>query len=580
MRALLVLSVLALAAVALAEKRIQAHSCVLDNSCGIHDFAKQGKAQADKIVTVTLWTSQNNFAASCSSLLLEVSDPDSPKYGQHLSFEQIKALVYDRAALKAIHSFLDKHGIPQQSRDVAPNGEFVEVKAPVAQLEKMFSAEFHEFHSVKRNARIVRSHGYSIPTELVDFVTTIDGISSFPMYRKHAEIVSSPKRQSGPQPGGMYPGLIEKTYRLPNETDPTQKADMGVFEALGQSYDDSDLAAFQKEYGIPRQKVKKIIGPNNPGSCAGNPDNCVEATLDVEYIIAMAQGGPLTYWSIADENGDIFLEFAKAVAKTTTPPQVFSISYGGPEHLQNQADMTQFSTEVCKLGVRGLTIFVASGDDGVAGYEARDDPSQCGFRPEYPAAVPYVTTVGATMGPALVPARAEVVCQSNTNPGSIITSGGGFSEHFTQPSWQTNAVATYLSTGPNLPPKNQFNAKGRAYPDVASLGNAYNIIVGGQWFQVSGTSAASPVFCGMVTLINGIRETQGKQPVGFLNPILYKIDKSVYNDVVSGINNCCAKDSEKPVCCKYGFTAAKGWDPATGYGSIDYPLFANALSNL
>lgn len=74
------------------------------------------------------------------------------------------------------------------------------------------------------------------------------------------------------------------------------------------------------------------------------------------------------------------------MAKDKNPPQVYSISYGGPEHLQNQGDMTQFSNELCKLGLRGLTLFVASGDDGVAGYEARSDPSQCGFKPEYPGA--------------------------------------------------------------------------------------------------------------------------------------------------------------------------------------------------
>jgi len=400
------------------------------------------------------------------------------------------------------------------------------------------------------------------------------------MYYRHSKIEAYTMKKSvaGPGQGGMYPALIVKTYRLPNETDATPKANMGVFEALGQSYSDADLATFQKQYGLPREKIAKVVGPNDPASCASDPNNCVEATLDVEYIMAMAQGAPLTFWSIADEQGDIFLEWIKAVSKASSVPQVFSISYGGPEHLQNQPDMTQFSTEVCKAGLRGMTVFVASGDDGVAGYEARDDPSQCGFKPEYPASVPYVTTVGATMGPALVPARAEIVCQSNT--GSIITSGGGFSTHFTQPAWQSSAVSTYLSTGPNMPPKNQFASGGRAYPDVASLGNAYNVVVGNNWFQVSGTSAASPVFCGMVTLINGLREKAGKQPIGFLNPILYKIDKSTYNDIVSGINNCAAKSSASPTCCKYGFTASKGWDAATGWGSLDYPLFAQALNNL
>lgn len=443
----------------------------------------------------------------------------------------------------------------------------------------MFAAEMHEFKSESKAKSLHRSMHYTIPAELAEEVTIVSGINNFPNFRKHTSIAQYPsvKRESSQSSKGMYPQLIWKTYRLPNETDATEKADMGVFEALGQSYSEDDLAVFQQKYNLPRQKIAKIIGPNDPSSCASDPNNCVEAQLDVEYIMSMAWGAPMTYWSIADENGDIFLEWIKAVSKTTDPAQVFSISYGGPEHLQNQADMQQFSTESCKMGLRGMTIFVASGDDGVAGYEARQDPSQCGFKPEYPAAVPYITSVGATMGPALNPPRSEMVCMSNA--GSIITSGGGFSTVFSQPSWQSSAVQTYLQTGPKLPPTKLFNTKGRGYPDVASLGNAYNIYVGGQWFEVSGTSAASPVFCGMVALVNGYREAAGKNPLGFINPILYKIDKSAYNDVTDGLNNCCAGDSS-PVCCKYGFSASKGWDPATGWGSLDFPLFSEALQNL
>lgn len=100
--------------------------------------------------------------------------------------------------------------------------------------------------------------------------------------------------------------------------------------------------------------------------------------------------------------------------------------------------MLKFNTEMCKMGLRGLTVFVSSGDDGVAGFEARGSPSKCGFVPQYPGAIlllyhlvsdyslansPYLTTVGATMGPEN--GGPEVVCQSDK--GSIITSGGGFS---------------------------------------------------------------------------------------------------------------------------------------------------------
>ncbi len=40
---------------------------------------------------------------------------------------------------------------------------------------------------------------------------------------------------------------------------------------------------------------------------------------------------------------------------------------------------------------------VSSGDDGVAGYEARNNAANCAYSPIFPATSPYVTTVGGTM---------------------------------------------------------------------------------------------------------------------------------------------------------------------------------------
>lgn len=78
---------------------------------------------------------------------------DSPKYGQHLSFDKLNELVYDRKALHAIHKFLNKHGVPKEDREEAPNGDFIRVKADIATIEKMFQAEFHIFRSDEHNVR-------------------------------------------------------------------------------------------------------------------------------------------------------------------------------------------------------------------------------------------------------------------------------------------------------------------------------------------------------------------------------------------------------------------------------------------
>jgi len=237
--------------------------------------------------------------------------------------------------------------------------------------------------------------------------------------------------------------------------------------------------------------------------------------------------------------------------------------------------MQAFNTELCILGTRGVTVSVSSGDDGVANFEARSDPSQCGFNPSFPATSPYVISVGATQGPES--GKPEVACSSST--GGIITTGGGFSVTFDTPAYQKTVVTNYLTNGPNLPPAAQFNGKGRGYPDIALLGFNYEVTIAGSQYAVSGTSASSPVWAGMLSLINARRIAAGKPALGFVNPSLYKLASSVkgiFNYVTVGTNNCCAAQSN-PVCCQYGFTAATGWDPLTGLGSVNFESLAAAL---
>ena len=48
-------------------------------------------------------------------------------------------------------------------------------------------------------------------------------------------------------------------------------------------------------------------------------------------------------------------------------------------------------------------------------------------------------------------------------------------------------------------------------------------MVGGSVESVGGTSASSPTFAAIVTLLNDFRISNGKPPLGFLNPLLYSV---------------------------------------------------------
>jgi len=259
------------------------------------------------------------------------------------------------------------------------------------------------------------------------------------------------------------------------------------------------------------------------------------------------------------------------------PPNVVSISYAQDEGTITAASASRQCQEYAKLGLMGTSILYSSGDNGVAGFgnicqtpDHVDSNSTTGaFNPEFPASCPFVTAVGATqVNPGSTVNDPEGACEQ------VIFSGGGFSNIFQMPSYQKNAVNSYikqhLTPSPFAP--GQFNNSGnaRAFPDVAANGANYVIAIDGSFNLVFGTSAAAPVVASMITLLNDARIAIGKGPLGFLNPILYNpLFAVAFNDITTGGNQGCGTP---------GFTAAKGWDPVTGNGTPNFErLLAIAL---
>jgi tripeptidyl-peptidase I len=72
-------------------------------------------------------------------------------------------------------------------------------------------------------------------------------------------------------------------------------------------------------------------------------------------------------------------------------------------------------------------------------------------------------------------------------------------------------------------------------------------------YLLSGTSASSPVFAGMVALVNAqrLKANLATQGLGWLNPSIYANNGAfVLNDITSGNNKCTASAK---ACCSIGF---------------------------
>ena len=114
---------------------------------------------------------------------------------------------------------------------------------------------------------------------------------------------------------------------------------------------------------------------------------------------------------------------------------------------------------------------------------------------------------------------------SSTQTGSRISSGGGFSNVFPQPSYQSNPVSNYVRTTLNNVPSNYYKSTGRAYPDIAMLAHNYLTVIGGSISPVDGTSAAAPVAASVIALLNDYQFSTNQPALGFLNPWLYSISQ-------------------------------------------------------
>lgn len=406
------------------------------------------------------------------------------------------------------------------------------------------------------------------------------------------------------------PITLKRSYSIPDGArGRAHNNSMSVVEFLGQYYSPSDMQGFLDGLGV-NSMIDNItlLGPNDPSNPGG------EAMLDIEYIMGLAPNIKTVFWSVGtygpypDGNGapqEDFLNWVYAVSNSSDIPYVHSVSYSDAENSLPRNYTDRLNDEFMKLGMRGVTVLIASGDDGTGGYLTRNDVKQCEpFVPQFPSCSPWVTSVGGTQllrtGTPMAmqyphdwlgPLR-EVMCDSRTS--GVITSGGGFSNYYAAPTYQVRAVQQYLNRSSILPPSNLFRADGRAYPDISASSHNYLVMLNGGWSAIFGTSASTPTVAAIVALLNDLRLFLGQSPVGFINPAMYMLHSEApgtFNDVVVGDNRCSTNYFD---CCTHGFKASPGWDPVTGVGTPNFlelvrwteaitprpspPIYDNAIS--
>ncbi len=346
---------------------------------------------------------------------------------------------------------------------------------------------------------------------------------------------------------------------------------IAVFDAYSAAESQDQLAAdylcFSEANGLPTTNLTflyPVPTTTNLNASGTNYGWHVEDALDAEWAHAAAPGA--TVETVFSPNAGEGLYFAIDWVVAHRAANVLSMSWGEPETgIYDPSTMPcssacNASTDgsfdilgpVLELAAaEGISSFAASGDCGSA-----DGTS--GVSVNYPASDPYVTGVGATA--LSTEANGSYVSEvawsgnSSAQTGGCSNgggSGGGYSV-LAHPWWQVGpgTVAT----------------KGRGVPDVAIVGDPatpVDIVVGGGWGGVGGTSVGTPIWAG----IGATADQEAGGALGLLNPALYRILDSAgytsnFHEITEGTN---------------GYTASAGWNPVTGIGT---PIVGNLLPNL
>lgn len=500
---------------------------------------------------------------------LAVSDPEHEDYGKHLTKAEVDALTAPtKETVDAVEQWLSAHGINAGK----VKGGYLTVTVSVDEAKKLLDADYSVYHEPTTGRQVIRTTKYSLPRSVHDAVAMVQpttmfsdlGITSRNMVKpstkyRPAKIIR--RAGSSCDNDGTTTDCLRENYNINGYTPSGGKTQLGVTGFLEEVPDSGDLSTFLKKYDpkIPSNTTMKIVpikdGPTTAGG-EGEANLDSQITVPVTYPIEnvfYSTGGRPPFNPIGgdDENtNEPYLDWLQYTIGLDNPAQTYSISYGDDE----RTVPTDYADAVCsqfmKLGARGVSVLTAAGDAGVGGKEVcKDGSSEINkFLPEFPSACPWVTSVGGT-------------ADYGENEQAEHDGGGGFSNHFATPDYQTEVVQAYVkSLGDKF--KGAFNTSGRAYPDISAAYSGYPIFFHGAEQNTGGTSASTPTVASVIALLNDYLVSSGKKPLGFLNPFLYKKGQAGLRDIAKGHNNACGSVA--------AFPAGEGWDPATGLGVPDF----------
>ncbi len=501
------------------------------------------------------------------NLLSNLYDPRSSMYHHFLTPQQFNAEFGPTAdQQQQVISYLRSQGF--SVTHVSSNGMLIDASATVAQAESAFQVSINNY-KVGANSFFANASAPTIPGTLSSLILSIGGLDNSTHWKpilqsdlSQQQLVLSPGKphtshKAHATPSGYGPSDLLGAYdgnALHQANILGDNQTVAVFELDG--YQSSDITQYLQNYNLGTPNISNVLVDSYDGSAG---QGAIEVELDIEVVAAMAPHANQVVYEGPNTTQGVNDTYNKIV--TDNRAQVMTVSWGECETASGASELQTLDGIFQQGAAQGISMFAAAGDSGA--YDCGDGTLSV----DSPASDPYITGVGGTtlqINNGTYGSETVWGNSSNSEGG-----GGGISNTFKQPSWQT---------GPGV--QNQYSNGNREVPDVSAdadpaTGYAVYCTVSAAgcsssgWIVVGGTSAAAPLWAGSTALIDQYLQQQGKSREGYANPALYGLENAQesytpFHDVTSGTN--------------LYYPATAGYDEASGWGSPDIYNIARDLA--
>ena len=575
---------------------------------------------AMRLPYITMSTKRTaNQEADLKRFLKEQQDPSSPNYRKGLTPEQYA----DRFGLSqrdigAITKWLLSQGFAIVQ--VARGRDWIAFAGTADLVNKVFHTEIHTYQ-VDEEMHYANASDPSIPIALAGVVVGLRGLNDFRMKPLGLG--------KGAASGMFFPDITPQPFYTAGSGTYLGPDDLAAIYDIAPLYAAgidgsgmklvivgqtdivmSDIANFRAGFNLPANNPIIMLFGTDPGITG----DIIEADLDLEWSGAVARKASLIYAN----STNVMTSAQNAIDQALGP--VISMSYGLCESALPISDIASFEQLFQKANAENITFVAATGDSGAAACDSDKESSAIdGLAVSYPASSPEVTGVGGNTfsgdvnnrsqywnssnnanGESAISYIPETAWNETTLVGALAASGGGASScavaggtgcvGFPKPSWQAALTPKdNVRDVPDISMTASPNHDGYilCFKGSCPTGNAAGIAAAVAANSiVGGTSASTPVFAGIVTLLNqALGNTGTGSGLGNINPTLYQAAQSassVFHDVTTGNNivPCTqgTKGCPKTPPYQYGYNAGPGFDQVTGLGSVDVNLFVTQLS--